>query len=296
MADEKIKVIDMHMHPMTEKYYKSMGEKRNQEMERYLNYSMGGMLKKDVHQIYDEYMSDERVEVKKMVFLGWNTGHNYGGVKFPNEDLADMVKAYPDKIIGFAQVNPQEGIYNCIKELEHCVKDLGLKGLKLHTILQDFYPNDKKMYPIYDCCVDLDIPITFHTGYEGIGTGIPGGDGVRQKYGNPIYIDDVAADFPKLRIIMAHPGWPWEDIGIAICQHKTNVYMDLSSMRPKFFPPSTKKYLRIKTFARKALFGTDYPYCTMKEYIDDLPLLDIKPEYINRIMYENAAELLRLED
>lgn len=289
---ERIKCIDVHCHPLTPKYYNAQGEKRNQEMEKYLNYTMGGMLKKDIHQIVSEYDSDERIDVQKIVLLGWNTGHTYGGVRFPNEDLAEMVAAYPDKLRAFCQVNPHDGIDNCVAELIHCIKDLKLSGLKLHTVLQDFFPNDKNMYPIYETVLSLGIPVMFHTGYEGIGTGIPGGDGVRQKYGNPIYIDDVAADFPNLKIILAHSGWPWEGVNISIALQKMNVYMDLSGNRPKYLPEITKTYLRTQNFAKKVLFGTDYPYSNIREYIDDLDSLNVKPALINRIMYENAAEFL----
>ncbi len=291
---EKMKCIDVHVHPMTKEYYNAMGDKRNQEMEKYLNYSMGGMIKKDITQVVNEFEAEERVDVEKIVVLGWDTGHNYGGVKFSNEELARMVAQYPDKLIGFCQVNHNYGVDKAVDELKHCIKELKLSGLKLHTVLQDFAPNDRKMYPIYETCVELDIPLMFHTGYEGIGTGIPGGDGVRQKYGDPMLIDDVAADFPNLRIIMAHPGWPWHDNAIAVAMHKTNVYMDISSMRPKHFPDSIKKYMRTRNFARKVLFGTDYPYATIEEYITDLAEFNIKPDLMNRIMYDNAVEFLRL--
>lgn len=284
----------MHVHPMTLKYYKAMKEERNDELEKYLGYEKGLILKKDIHQIVSEYTSDDQFYPEKIVLLGWNTGHTYGGIKFRNEELAQMVAIYPDKLIGFCQINPNEGIEESIAELEYCIKELKLSGLKLHPILQDFFPNDKKMYPIYEACVAMDIPITFHTGYEGLGTGIPGGDGIHLKYGNPIYIDDVAADFPKLRICMAHPSWPWADIGIAVVQNKKNVFMDISGMRPRYFPDAIKKYLHIKSFVRKVMFGTDYPFFCVSQHINDLKFLRLKPEHINHILYDNAFGFLRL--
>ena len=82
----------------------------------------------------------------------------------------------------------------------------------------------------------------FHTGHSGIGTGMPGGGGIRLKYGNPMAIDDVAVDFPDLPIIMAHPSFPWQDEAISVCLHKPQVYIDLSGWSPKYFSPTLVQY------------------------------------------------------
>ncbi len=290
----KIRCVDMHIHPMTREYYQAVSVRRNHAMEDYFGHRREGMIKKDIQQIVTEHDAEERLDIQKMVLLGWNTSHVCEGLKFPNEQLAQMIAAYPEKLIGFCQVNPQEGIYNCVKEIEHCVKDLKLSGLKLHPPLQDFFANDRNVYPIYEACAALDIPVMFHTGYTGVGTGVAGGDGIKQKYGNPLYVDEVAADFPKLRIVMAHPSWPYEDIAIGITLHKPNVFMELSSFRPKFYPDSIKKYLRTKFFIRKAMFGTDAPYLNLREFVDDLEGLKLSPEYLDRFMYGTAEEFLRL--
>ena len=98
----------------------------------------------------------------------------------------------------------------------------------------------------------------FHTGHSGIGTGMPGGGGIRLKYGNPMPIDDVAVDFPEMPIILAHPSFPWQDEAISICLHKPTVYIDLSGWSPKYFSPTLVQYANT-LLKHKVLFGSDYP-------------------------------------
>ena len=101
----------------------------------------------------------------------------------------------------------------------------------------------------------------FHTGTTGIGAGMPGGGGVRLKYSNPMCVDDVAADFPELDIILAHPSFPWQEEALAVAVHKPNVYIDLSGWSPKYFPEILVRYTN--TLLRdKMLFGSDYPLIT----------------------------------
>ena len=126
-----------------------------------------------------------------------------------NDYVSDIVKKYPDQFVGFSTVDPWKGKL-AVLELERSVTKLGLRGLKLHPIHQAFFPNDPNFYPLYRKCVELDVPVLFHTGFAAAGAGYPGGAGFKLKYSAPIPgIDDIAADFPDLTIIMAHPSWPW---------------------------------------------------------------------------------------
>ena len=135
---------------------------------------------------------------------------------------------------------------------------LGVRGFKLHPPLQQFHPNDRIAYPFYEVINEARLPVIFHTGHSGIGTGMPGGGGVRLKYGNPMDIDDVAVDFPDMPIIMAHPSFPWQDEAISICLHKPQVYIDLSGWSPKYFSPILIQYANT-LLKHKMLFGSDYP-------------------------------------
>jgi len=126
-----------------------------------------------------------------------------------NDYVAEIVGSHPEQFIGFATVDPWKG-EAAAEELERAVKDLGLRGLKLHPIHQAFFPNDERIYPLYEKCQALGIPLLMHSGYAAAGVGMPGGGGFKLKYAKPIPgFDAVAADFPDRTIIMALPAWPW---------------------------------------------------------------------------------------
>ena len=147
--------------------------------------------------------------------------------------------------------------------------DTGLvRGLKLHPPLQQFFPNDRIAYPLYEVFAEARLPVLFHTGHSGIGTGMPGGGGIRLKYGHPMPIDDVAVDFPDMPIIMAHPSFPWQDEAISVCLHKPTVYIDLSGWSPKYFSPTLVQYANT-LLKHKVLFGSDYPWITPDRWLAD---------------------------
>src|SRR5688572_8641844 len=126
-------------------------------------------------------------------------GEAQTGRKMSNDDVAEAVKRHPDVLIGFGSVDPNRGLA-AIDEARRCVEVLGLRGFKLHPAIQRFSPNDERFYPLWDAISSLKVPALFHTGFSGIGTGMPGGDGIKLRYTQPLLLDDVAADFPNLTI------------------------------------------------------------------------------------------------
>ncbi|MBI2912982.1 MAG: amidohydrolase, partial [Chloroflexi bacterium] len=159
-----------------------------------------------------------------------------------NDWVAAIVRKYPRQFVGFCSVDPWQG-GKAIDEVRRSVEELGLRGVKFHPSLQRFYPDDRRFYPLWEVCARLGAPALFHSGMTGIGAGMPGGGGVKTHYCAPIpYIDDLAADFPALTIIMAHPAFPWVDEQIAVLLHKANVFMDLSGYSPKYFQPQLVQY------------------------------------------------------
>ena len=155
-----------------------------------------------------------------------------------------------------------------MREARRLVAAGGVRGLKLHPPLQQFSPNDRMAYPLYEVFAEARLPVLFHTGHSGIGTGMPGGGGIRLKYGNPMPIDDVAVDFPDMPIILAHPSFPWQDEAISICLHKPQVYIDLSGWSPKYFSPTLVQYANT-LLKHKVLFGSDYPLLTPDRWLAD---------------------------
>ncbi len=206
--------------------------------------------------------------------------------------VADMVQRYPETFIGFAGVDPWKG-KAAINELERAVKEYGLRGAKFQQAAQAFFPNDHRFYPLWEKCTELGIVVLFHCGTTGLGAGMPGGLGIKLKYVDPLPIDDVAADFPDLTIICAHPAWPWTDVSIAMAIHKANVYVDLSGWSPKYFPPQLVRDINSR-LQNKALFGTDYPFIKPDRWLRDFYTLELKPGVREKIMLENAKRVLKM--
>jgi predicted TIM-barrel fold metal-dependent hydrolase len=209
----------------------------------------------------------------------------------PNEEVAEVAAANPDVLIPFASVDPARP--DAVERARRLISDHGVRGFKFHPNIQEFFPNDRSAYPLYEVIAEARLPALFHTGHSGIGSGVPGGGGLRLKYSNPIYVDDVAADFPEMPIVLAHPSFPWQDEAISIAMHKPEVYIDLSGWSPKYFPPQLVRYANT-LLKRQVLFGSDFPMITPDRWLRDFEQLDIDDEVRPLVLKENAVRLLGL--
>jgi predicted TIM-barrel fold metal-dependent hydrolase len=194
-------------------------------------------------------------------------------------------------LIAFASVDPTRGA-EAVAEAQRLIA-AGARGFKIHQPLMKFHANDRIAYPFYEVVNAARLPVIFHTGHSGIGTGMPGGGGVRLKYGNPMDIDDVAVDFPDMSIILAHPSFPWQDEALSVCLHKRQVYIDLSGWSPKYFPPSLIQYANT-LLKHKMLFGSDFPLIKPDRWLADFEKLAIRDDVRPLILKENAVRLLGL--
>ena len=209
-----------------------------------------------------------------------------------SEEIAQAAAEHADVLIPFGSVDPARGRAG-VKAARRLVRDHSVRGFKFHPSVQAFEPNDRAVYPLYAELESLGVPALFHSGQTGIGSGLPGGRGIKLRYSDPMLLDDVAADFPHLRIIIAHPSVPWQDAAIAVAQHKANVYIDLSGWSPKYFPPQLVR--AADTFLRhKVLFGSDYPLIRPERWLRDFATLDIRDEVRPLILKQNAVSLLGL--
>ncbi len=213
-----------------------------------------------------------------------------GKPRVTNDEVVEFAAANSDIAIPFASIDPKRG-EDGVAEAKRLVAAGSVRGLKLHPPVQQFFPNDRIAYPLYEVFAEARLPVLFHTGHSGIGTGLPGGGGVRLKYGNPLPIDDVAVDFPDMPIIMAHPSFPWQDEAISICLHKPNVYIDLSGWSPKYFAPQLVQYANT-LLKHKVLFGSDYPLITPDRWMADMEKTTLREEVRPLILKENACKLL----
>ncbi|WP_318558210.1 amidohydrolase family protein, partial [Pseudorhizobium pelagicum] len=179
------------------------------------------------------------------------------------------------------------------REARRLVREFGVKGFKFHPTMQGFYPNDRSAYPLYEAIAEEGAITLFHTGQTGVGAGMRGGMGMRLKYSNPIHLDDVAADFPDMPIILAHPSFPWQEEALSVATHKPNVYIDMSGWSPKYFPPILVRYANTM-LKHKMLFGSDWPAITPDRWLADFEKIEIRDEVRPLILKENARRLLNL--
>jgi uncharacterized protein len=215
--------------------------------------------------------------VDRVIVFGMRAFHS--GFVTPNEYVADYARRHPEKIIGFASVDPLHD--NVLETLNHAFDVLMLKGLKLGPVYQNIHPTDERMMAIYKFCEDRKLPIVIHQG-----TTFP--RVAPLKYSLPILLEDVALQFPSLRMIIAHLGHPWIEDTLVLIRKQPNFYSDISALhyRPWQFYQAlilAKEY----GVLNKVLFGSDYPFTTPEATIDAL-------RNFNRMV--EGTNLPRLED
>jgi predicted TIM-barrel fold metal-dependent hydrolase len=218
---------------------------------------------------------------------------NIGHWRVPNDEVAECCAENSDALIPFASIDPAKGKLG-VREARRLIEEYGVRGFKFHPSTQGFFPNDRKAYGLYEVIAEHKLPALFHTGQTGVGAKMRGGMGIRLKYSNPIHVDDVAADFPDMTIILAHPSFPWQDEALAVATHKPNVYIDLSGWAPKYFPANLVQYANT-LLKDRILFGTDFPVLTPERWIAEFEKLPLKPEVRPLILKENAIRLLGLK-
>ncbi len=276
-----VKAIDMHIHPPKEPG--TPATRFHTAMAKYF---------KSPPELSLEELAAKYKELDFMAVILANDDRTAQGDAWDSNDwVASITRQYPETFIGFGSVDPWMGKL-AIKEVERASKELGMKGIKFIPMTQEFYPNERRFYPIYEKIAELGMVAMFHTGTTGVGAGLPGGGGVHLKYTKPIpYIDDVAADLPELTIIMAHQAFPWVEEQLAVLVHKPNVYMDISGWSPKYFNPLLIQYANT-LIKHKVLFGSDYPALTPERWIRDFEEAPFWDEARPLILLENAKRVL----
>ncbi|MDQ2635542.1 MAG: amidohydrolase family protein [Actinomycetota bacterium] len=212
------------------------------------------------------------------------------GPLIPNDDVVQAVTRYPARLVGVASVNPWsvDGVMPAVHELRRLVSEYGFKGLKLEPFILDKLPTEAPWYPLYAACVELDVTLQIQVGGTGPST-------YTSETGRPGHIDRIAIDFPELRIVAGHIGWPWTEEMIAVAAKHPNVYIDTSAHLPKYYPEAFTHFLR--TYGRrKCIWASDWPVLTFEAAMDGLPELALKPEVERLFLHDNAAEAFALRE
>ncbi len=275
-------MVDVHVHVHT-------GDRRHQRLAQ--SEDAGRLFQSEAPRGPDEVLALYR-QLDGMAVVFDVDAETSTGLRISNDEIADLVGRSGGRLIGFGSVDPWKG-RAAVKEVERC-RALGMKGMKFQPITQAFSPNEPRFSPIWEACQGLGLITLFHAGTTAIGNGAPGGRGLHLKYGRPIpALDDVAAGFPDLTIIAAHPGWPWHMELLAVARHKGNVYIDLSGWAPRYWPAETVQYMN-SVMPEKFLFGSDYPLFHPRRWLDEFAQLSVKEGVREQVLRTNALRLLGL--
>jgi len=228
--------------------------------------------------------------LEKAVVLPMDATTSRGETVYSNEEIAELC-AMSDRLIGFASVDPHDA--GAPGKLTGAVEKLRLKGLKLAPPLQEFEPAGRAYYPIYECAQGLGIPVLFHAGMSWE-------PGSRLKYGHPLQFEDVAADFPKLNIVLAHLAWPWVTDAVALALKYPNVHLDTSALyfdNPRdFLTFAMTHQIPLTVFERslrkQLLFGSNYPRVEIKNMARAVRGIGFSDECLDLVMGLNAERLL----
>ena len=230
--------------------------------------------------------------VEKAVIFNLDEETPSGIAGLPNDYYADIVKKHPDKFVGFAGIDPLKRM-KAVREIRRSY-DLGLRGVAVRPFMFGIPPHHAKMYPIYSTCVELDIPIWFHLSINYSTNNM--------EVERPIYLDIVAQDFPELKIIAGHGGWPWVNELVAVAWRNPNIYIDIASYIPKYIGMKGTGLEQLIHFGNsvlqdKVLFGSTWLFMGMsiKQLADGVMDLPLKEEVKRKWLYENAARLLGIK-
>ncbi len=209
---------------------------------------------------------------------------------YTNEQIAELC-AMSDRLIGFASVDPRQP--GAAAKLESAIRQLGLRGLKLDPAMQQFRPSDRGAYPVYEKAQELGIPVLFHAGMSWA-------PGSRLEFGQPLLFEPVAADFPKLNIVLAHLAWPWVTEAVALALKYPNVHLDTSALyfdNPRdFLRHCMSHVVPLSVFEcslrRQILFGSNYPRVEIKNMANAVRALGFSKDFQELIFSGNAARLL----
>jgi len=278
--------IDVHVHPWTRDFMK-----RNGPIMKACDF-----FRLDVSKLpaSNDQLLDEMMEagVGRAIILGQDTHAtkkpSFKNYTIKNDEIARLASKSGDRLVPFAGIDPNAG-GAALSELKRAVRTLGMRGLKVHSSASSVYINDRKlMYPIFEFCEDASVPILFHTGTTGLGD-------CEIKFSKPELLDEVCQVFPDLRVIMAHFGWPWPEVAIAVALRNPNVFIDVSGWKPRYIPPTIMPYLN-GILQDRFMFGTDYPMLRQKEWLDDFKASlepKLKLGVAGKLLSGNASRLLK---
>jgi predicted TIM-barrel fold metal-dependent hydrolase len=222
-------------------------------------------------------------------YIGCVTGINQGADPasggFGNKELYDLVSKYPDRFIGLGVVDIGDR-RKALDDLDRCINEFGFKAINIvpGSYKVPMYADDRRLYPLYSKCADMGVPVFILVG---------GNSGLDISYSNPVHVEHVATDIPELKLVVNHGAWPWVTQILQVVRRRPNMY--LSADIYLTFPGGDQYVDAVNVYLSDRFFyGTAYPFTPLGPYYEEFKSLGIKEEYMDKVLYKNLAELLKL--
>jgi len=277
-----MRAIDVHVHPST----------------RGLDHHACRYFRRDLSEVPQTAEAFAALYIKhdvKAPLIGWHPSTVKGGSRNSNEHVIELATRFPDAfpgILGSLDIHAEDlnAVADYAQELARNPKVL---GFKFHPPDQGFYPTERRLYPIWEVLQGSGKPVMFHAGFTVLGADTEGGSGIALDYGRPVHLDTLARDFPRMKIIAAHPGWPWEQELVGVVTHKKNLFVDTSGYLAEQLPEIFLKAIGGR-LQDKALFGTDFPYVDLEKALASFSRMNFKESVKEKLLLTNAKALFGL--
>lgn len=280
----RTQAIDFMYYVATEEFMERWDRAKKGELICRMERAIGGLPR--YHSIEEMLQKMDEAGVEKVFITQckmWSYRRKWMYMDTQLEDVLQYTEKYPERFVGLAGYNPFQ-IQESLREVETAVTRHGFKGAYVHIYGFDIRIDDRKMYPLYAMCEELGVPVSLQVGH--VLEAMPS-EGAR-----PIYLDRVACDFPQLKLIGAHTGWPWVDELLSVCYKWENVWLGVDAWMPKYLPPQILQFINSRMGQDRCLWGTNgLPW---KESLAQIEQLGLKEEAKRKLLRENAAELFQL--
>jgi uncharacterized protein len=277
--------IDLHCYPGTDVWIASQGPYA-EALGQYWGKPWVAKAEEDV-------VADVTAAGVEAVLVAFDIESLTGAPPCGNGYVAALRDRHPGTFIqAWGAVDPLKG-EAAIADATAAVREHGVLGFHFHPIMGHFAVDEPALNPLFETIAGLGVPVMIDVGTTGMGAGLPGGLGARLEHARPLALDNLAARFPALTIIAAHPGWPWTDEMTAVALHKGNVYWELSGWAPKYFPPSLRADVRGR-LREKIMFGSDHPSLPYERILREWDELGYDQSVMDLVFHANAERVLGL--
>jgi len=281
---QDVKALDFMYYVATPEFIGKWNDAKKGELICRMERAIGSLPSFESMEVMLQKMDEANVE---RVFITqtkmWSYWNKWMYMDTTLEEVAQYTRKYPDRFVGLAGYNPFR-VKESLKEIETAVKQYGFKGVYVHIYGFDIPLHDPKMYPLYAKCVELDVPVSMQVGHVL--------EAMPSEHARPIYLDRIACDFPELKMIGAHTGWPWVDELLSVCYKWENIWFGVDAWMPKYLKPEIIQFIGSRMGQDRCLWGTNG--LSWKESLDQVEQLGLKPEPKRKLLRDNAVQLFKL--